>query len=52
MFSMFEIVEGLFELLYGVADNGALLPNELEKLEELEANWLAYCAKDFSPEGE
>lgn len=52
MFSVFEIVEGLLELLNGIADTRALLPDELEMLEELEANWLTYYAKDFAPEGE
>lgn len=52
MFSVFEIVEGLLELLNEIADTGALHPDELERLEKLEASWQVYYAKDFAPEGE
>ena len=50
MMSLYELVENLLELCGEVADSGAMLDHEVDKLEKLEAIWYNYYEKELREE--
>lgn len=42
MMDLYEMIDRLFNLLYGISNSGAMLPEEEIELDKLEAVWYNY----------
>ena len=47
MMSLYEMIDRLFELLDGLANSGAMLDEEENELDKLEAVWYNYYEKNL-----